>query len=194
MIGTRLIAGTLAAAALLTVSATAARAASLALTEAEKAAAIRAGESSVTTENFDTEWRLTDARGNSAVVMTPFHRLARAARHAAFDTKPLRPGEPDRILKQDASRLVIWVTLRGASPNFARYLVPTLRAADHAIKAAFVQNERTPVRQEDGGYLARCIYGFPIKDLPGTAKVVLAVADAERREVARFSIDLARMR
>jgi len=194
LIGGRLLACAVVALALVAGAGSPSQAVFLALTEAQKADAIRVGELSVTTENFDTEWRVSDPRGNGAVVMTPFHRLALAARHAAFDGKPLKPEEPDHILKQDADRLLIWVTLRGPSVNFARFLLPTLHVANHAIKAAFVQNERTPARDEDGGYLARCVYGFPTKELPATAQTVLSVADPGGREVARFSIDLARMR
>jgi len=42
--------------------------------------------------------------------------------------------------------------------------------------------------------MARCVYGFPIQDLTGTARVALVVADPEGREVSRFTIDLASMR
>jgi len=42
-----------------------------------------------------------------------------------------------------------------------------------------VQNERTAIRQENGRYLARCVYWFPTKDLTGTARPVLVVRDAE---------------
>ena len=48
--------------------------------------------------------------------------------------------------------------------------------------------------QEDGAYLARCVYGFPVRDLNGRAPVALIVADVEGREVSRFTIDLASMR
>ena len=50
------------------------------------------------------------------------------------------------------------------------------------------------VRQEDGAYLARCVYGFPVRDLDARARLALLVADLEGREVGRFTIDLALMR
>ena len=52
----------------------------------------------------------------------------------------------------------------------------------------------TAVRQGDGAYMARCVYGFPIQDLTGTTPVALVVADSDGREVSRFTIDLGSMR
>lgn len=169
-------------------------AATLALTESQQQEAIEAGERSVTVDAFDAEWRVTGAAGETATVMTPFHRLAVAARHAAFNKKPLKPGEPAKILKENRDRLVFWLTLRGTSQDFARYYVPRLMVGDREIKASFVQNERTAMRLEDGGYLARCVYGFPTKDVKGRERVALVVGNGDGRDVSRFTIDLDRMR
>lgn len=169
-------------------------AASFTLTDADKRAAIRTGERSVTSETFDHEWRVTNGGGESATVVTPFHRLTVAARHAAFKNDPLKPGDVDRVLKEDANRLVVWVNLKGKGEDFARFYVPRLVAGEREIKASFVQNERTAVRQDDGAFMARCVYGFPVQDLSGRAKVALVVADADGRDVSRFTIDLSSMR
>jgi hypothetical protein len=169
-------------------------AATLALTESQQQEAIQTGERSVTADAFDAEWRVAGAAGETATVMTPFHRLAIAARHATFNGKPLKPGEPAKILKENRDRLVFWLTLRGTSEDFARYYVPRLMVGDREIKASFVQNERTAMRQEDGAYLARCVYGFPTKDVQGRERVGLVVGDGDGRDVSRFTIDLASMR
>jgi hypothetical protein len=171
-----------------------ARAASFTLTDADKRAAIRVGERSITSETFDREWRISNGGGETATVVTPFHRLANAARHAAFKNDPLKPADVARVLKEDANRLVMYVTLKGQGEDFARFYVPRLVAGEREIKATFVQNERTAVRQEDGAFMARCVYGFPIQDLTGRAKVALVVADADGRDVAHFAIDLGSMR
>jgi hypothetical protein len=171
-----------------------ASAVTLALTESQQQEAIQTGERSVTADGFDAEWRVTGAAGETAKVMTPFHRLAIAARHAAFNGKPLKPGEPAKILKENRDRLVFWITLRGTSEDFARYYVPRLIVGDREVKAAFVQNERTAMRQSDGAYLARCVYGFPTKDVKGRERVGLIVGDGDGRDVSRFTIDLALMR
>ena len=172
-----------------------AAAATLALSESQQQEAIQAGESSVTVDAFDAEWRVPGAAAGEAVtVMTPFHRLAIAARHAAFNKKPLKSGEPAKILKENRDRLVFWTTLRGASEDFARYYVPRLVVGDREIKASFVQNERTAMRQSDGKYLARCVYGFPTKDVKGRERVGLVIGDGDGRDVSRFNIDLALMR
>ncbi len=169
-------------------------AATLALTETQQQEAIQTGERSVTLEAFGAEWRVAGAAGETAMVMTPFHRLAIAARHAAFNKKPLKPGEPAKILKENRDRLVFWTELRGTSEDFARYYVPRLLVGDREIQASFVQNERTAARQHDGAYVARCVYGFPTKDVKGRERVALVIGDGDGRDVSRFTIDLASMR
>lgn len=168
-------------------------AASFSLDEADQQAAIRAGERSITVDGFDREWRVGSG-GESVTVLTPFHRLVVAARHAAFKSKPVTPSEVRRVLKQDGGRLVLWVQLRGKSEDFARHLAPSLLAGAREIKPAFVQNERTAARQDDGVWVARCVYGFPIRDLTGRERLSLRVADADGRDVSRFTIDLSAMR
>ena len=69
-----------------------------------------------------------------------------------------------------------------------------LVVGDREIKAAFVQNERTAHRQENGRYLARCVYGFPTRDLDGRAKASLIVEDSAGRDVSTFAIHLGTMR
>jgi hypothetical protein len=172
----------------------AAGAATLVLSERQQQEAIQAGERSVNDDAFDAEWRVTGAAGETATVMTPFHRLVIASRHAAFNGKPLKPGEPAKILKENRDRLVFWISLRGASEDFARYYVPRLLVGDREIKASFVQNERTAMRQDDGRYLARCVYGFPTREVKGAERVALVIGDGDGRDVSRFTIDLARMR
>ena len=79
-------------------------AATLTLTESQQQEAIQTGERSVTADVFDAEWRVPGAAGETAMVMTPFHRLAIAGRHAAFNGKPLKPGEPAKILKESTAK------------------------------------------------------------------------------------------
>lgn len=171
-----------------------AAAASFILDDGAKQAALKAGERSTLVEGFDREWRVSGDGGESLIVLTPFHRLLLAARNATFKKDPLKPLDIDRVLKQDAQRLIVWVSLRGRSEDFARHYVPRLMDGTRDIKATFVQNERTAPRQDDGAYVARCVYGFPIRDLNGQGRIELAVADSDGRDVSRFTIDLSRMR
>lgn len=171
-----------------------ANAASFTLTPAERADALRAGRRSVTVETFDAEWRVANAAGDSVMVVTPFHRLALAARHAAFRNETMKPDEPERLLREQRDRLVIWAHLRGPREDFARFLAPRLILREREIEPAFVQNERTAARQANGAYLARCAYGFPIRDLTGKSRVLLVVRDVDGRDVSRFTIDLSAMR
>jgi len=169
-------------------------AAALVLTDRLKQDAILAGQRSVTVDAFDAEWKMSNGSGESLVVFTPFHRVALAARQAAFKNTPLKPGEPDRILKEQGERLVMWAHLKGPREDFARYYVPRLVVGEHEVAASFVQNERTAVRDEAGQYVARCVYGFPTKELTGTSRVVLAVRNPDGADVSRFTIDLSTMR
>jgi hypothetical protein len=171
-----------------------ATAASFTLDDAARREAIHVGERSTLAEGFDREWRVTGGDGTGLAVMTPFHRLAVAARHAAFKKEPLKPADVERVLKQDAQRLVVWVNLRGPTEDFARHYVPRLVDGPREIPASFVQNERTAPRQDDGTFLARCVYGFPIRDIDARGRLALVIADADGRDLRTFPIDLSTMR
>jgi hypothetical protein len=166
----------------------------LVLGEQERQEALQLGQRSVTSESFGDEWRIVSGSGESVTLMTPFHRLALAARHAAFKNEPLKPKDQDRMLQELKDRLVLEVHLRGSREDFARHLTPRLLAGERTIEPTLVQNERTAARQHDGSYLARCVYSFPTKDVTGTARVSLVVRDPDGQPVARFPIDLGRMR
>src|SRR5215470_7614752 len=143
------------------VAATPGESMSVVLTDLDREQAIRAGKKSIVTEEFGAEWRVKDGAGQSLVVMTPFHRLALAARNSAFQSKDLRPRDVEDILKNSEGKLAFWVTLRGGKADFARYYTPEVLAGSQTVKPSFVQNERTALRDADGRYSAQCVYAFP---------------------------------
>lgn len=167
---------------------------SFVLTDRDREQAVRAGKRSVAAEEFGTEWRLTDALGQTLTVMTPFHRLALAARISAFRSRLLKPRDVESLLKNYEGKIAFQVTLRGGKTDFARFYTPTLVAGAHAVKASFVQNEHTALRRDDGRYAAQCLYVFPAAGVDPKGRVVLVVKDGEEREVAKFTVDLAAMR
>ena len=169
-------------------------AASFTLGERQIQEAVEVGERSVTRDAIGDEWRVRNAAGEVVTVMTPFHRLALAARHAAFRKETLSPRDRDRLLKAQQERLVFWVELRGTREDFAHFYAPRLVAGARRVEPSFTQNERTPARGEDGRFFARCVYAFPTKALSETAKVTLVVRDGDGRDVSSFTIDLASMR
>jgi hypothetical protein len=170
-------------------------AASFSLAATERDEAIRLGRRSVVTEDFGAEWRVGgEAPGESLTVMTPFHRLALAARNSAFKSQDLKPRDVDSLLKDQEGKLVLWATLRGPKADFARFYAPALVRGQQEIKATFTQNERTALREEDGTYTARCMYVFPSDGLDPKGKVTLVVKDPDAKPVARFTVDLAAMR
>ncbi|HEY7651829.1 MAG TPA: hypothetical protein VIG07_03315 [Methylomirabilota bacterium] len=166
----------------------------LTLTPRDRDEAMRAGRRSVFDESWGGEWRVDAGAGQAVTVMTPFHRLALAARNSAFQDRELKPRDVEALLKEQTGRLVFWATLRGRRVDFARYYVPALVAGREEIKASFSQNERTALRDEGGQYTARCQYVFPMESLDPRATVTLLVRDAEEQVVAKFTVDLSAMR
>jgi hypothetical protein len=174
---------------------TPATAASFVLTAKEQEEAIRMGERSVISETFRGEWSTANEAGDDITVLTPFLRLALAARQAAFKQKPMTPADVDKVLREDRERLIFWVTLRGPRGDFARFYSPGLVAGGGGeFRPTFVQNERSALRQSDGRYLARCVYGFATETLSPRGRVVLVVRDQDGKEVTRFVVDLATVR
>lgn len=168
--------------------------ASLSLTPAETQEAIRAGRQSIFSAEFGKEWQIASASGEILTVLTPFHRLALAARNAAFKKEALKPREIEDLLKEHQGKLLFWTHLRGGRVDFAKNYQPVLRLGGQEIQPSFVQNERTALRLEDGRYLARCFYSFPAQQLRPNSRVTLSVRDPEGGEVARFTVDLGAMR
>jgi hypothetical protein len=176
------------------VAATPGESISLALTDRDREQAIRAGKKSIVADEFGGEWRVKDGTGQSLVVMTPFHRLALAARNSAFRSKELKPRDVAKLLKDSEGKLAFWVTLRGGKTDFARYYTPEILSGSQTVRPSFVQNERTAVRDDDGRYSAQCVYAFPAEGIDPKGRVMLVVRDADDREVAKFTVDLAAMR
>jgi hypothetical protein len=169
-------------------------AASFSLEPQQRTDALRVGAQSVTRDSFDTEWRVANQAGDSLTVITPFHRLVLAARNAAFKNERMKDKEPEKLLREQQDRLVIWANLRGPREDFARYFAPRILLGDREIEPSFIQNERTAARTDSGAYLARCVYGFPVKEIAPKSRVILVVRDPDGRDVSRFTIDLASMR
>ena len=167
---------------------------SFVLADLDREQAVRVGKRSIAADEFGAEWRLKDASGQTLLVMTPFYRLALAARNSAFRSQELKPRDVESMLKDYQGTLGFRVTLRGGKADFARFYTPKLVAGTLEMKARFAQNERTALREDDGRYAAQCLYVFPSEGLDPKGQVVLVVRDADEREVAKFTVDLAAMR
>ena len=92
----------------------------LTLSSRDRDEAVRAGRRSITDENWGGEWRVDAGAGQLVTVMTPFHRLALAARNSAFQDRELKPRDVETALKDQEGKLVFWATLRGPRVDFAR--------------------------------------------------------------------------
>ena len=156
--------------------------------------AVEVGERSVTRDSLGDEWDVRTPAGHQVTVMTPFRRVALAARQAAFRRDTLKPRDRDRAVKEQQDRLVFWVELKGSREDFARFYVPRLVSGGRQIEPTFAQNERTAARTDDGKFLARCVYGFPTRSIAAAGKVVLVIRDGDGRDVTSFPIELSKMR
>jgi hypothetical protein len=159
--------------------------------------AIDAGIASITQEDFAEEWQLRLPGGEEIVVSTPFSRLAIASRQAAMKSESMTEKQQKDQIDRGKGRIQLLVTMRGGpSRSFARFYQPILLVNGSEIKATFVQNERTPIREEDGRLAARNVYVFPLEGLPATGVVTLVVRDAppEQKEVLRAKLDLGKFR
>jgi hypothetical protein len=175
--------------------AAAAPAATLTLGERDQETAIAAGRQSIFAADFGAEWQVTNSAGDTLTVMTPFHRLALAARNAAFRNDALLPRDIETLVRSVVGKLEFWATLHGTGPDFARFYAPTLiPAGQAAIRPTFVQNERTALPEGGGRYAARCFYVFSAEGLSPTGRVRLVVRTPAEMEVAAFTVDLATMR
>jgi hypothetical protein len=164
------------------------------LGDADIRAAVDAGTRGMTEEDFAEEWHLRPA-GAEVVVTTPFSRLALAARQAAQKGDPLTDKQVQEQLDRGRGRIQFVVTLFGRAADFARWYQPLLRVGDREVKPTFAQNERSPLRLEDGRYAARNVYVFPLEGLPPRGTVVLVVTNAQdKKEVWRASLDLGQFR
>lgn len=171
-----------------------AEAASFSLTPEQRAEAVTAGKQSIVADNWTGEWLVAEKPGQFVMVMTPFHRLALAARNSAFKQEELKPKDIESLVKNEEGRLTLWAVLRGPKVDFARHFQPALLVGAQEIKASFVQNERTALREEDGRYTARCLYVFPAEAVDPRSNVTLLIRDLEAKPVARFTVNLSGMR
>jgi hypothetical protein len=159
--------------------------------------AIEAGTAGITQDDFAEEWQLRTPGGEDIVVSTPFSRLALAARTSAMKDEALTEKQQKEQIDRGKGRIQLLVTMHGGpSRSFARFYQPTLLVNGREVKASFVQNERTPLVQDDGRLAARNVYVFPLEGLPTTGVVTLVVRGAppDQKEVLRATLDLGKFR
>lgn len=165
------------------------------LSPAEIQEAVAEGTRSLGRDDFGEEWRVQLPGGEEIVVTTPFSRLALAARQAAFKEQPLTERQVQEQVERGKGKLQVLVATFGRQVDFARWYQAVLRVDDREVRATFTQNERTALRLEDGRFLARNLYVFPLEGLPVRGTVTLVVRHGlERTEVLRATLDLGRMR
>jgi hypothetical protein len=159
--------------------------------------AIDAGVAAITQDDFGEEWQLQLPGGEDIVVSTPFSRLALTARQIAMKGEVLTEKQQKEQIDRGKGRIQLLVTMHGGpSRTFARFYTPVLLVNGKEVKASFVQNERTPIPEDDGRLAARNVYVFPLEGLPKNGTVTLVVRDAppDQKEVLRAKLDLSKFR
>jgi hypothetical protein len=157
--------------------------------------AIELGRQSIVQEDFGDEWRLALSDGAEIVVTTPFSRLTLAARQAAFKSEPLSDKARQEAIDRSKGKLQLVVAMVGPAVDFARWFQPVLMVGSKEVKPAFAQNERTALKREDGRFVARNVYVFPLEGLPPRGSVTLVVRHAvDGKEVLKTSLDLSAFR
>ena len=159
--------------------------------------AIDAGVAAITQDDFGEEWQLQLPGGEDIVVSTPFSRLALTARQIAMKGEVLTEKQQKEQIARGKGRIQLLVTMHGGpSRTFARFYTPVLLVNGKEVKASFVQNERTPIPEDDGRLAARNVYVFPLEGLPKNGTVTLVVRDAppDQKEVLRAKLDLSKFR
>ena len=158
-------------------------------------AALDAGEQGIAQEDFGEEWHVTYPDGVEIVVLTPFARLAHAARRAALKSEPMTDKQRQEQIDRGKTSLQLTVTMFGPSADFPKWYRAALRVGDREVKSTFDQNEATPLRLPDGRFTARNVYTFPLEGLPPRGTVTLIVNHLIRKkEVLRVPLDLGKMR
>ena len=156
--------------------------------------AVDTGTRAMTEEDFGEDWHLRLPGGEEIVVSTPFSRLALAARLAALKGEPLTDKQRQEQVDRGKGKLQLVVTMYGRQPDFARWYQAFLRVGGKEIKATFNQNERTPLRLEDGRLAARNVYVFPLEGVPPNGTVTLIVRNTpDQKEMLRAPVDLSKM-
>ena len=135
--------------------------ASLSLSEREQKQALVFGQRSVINETFGGEWRVVQGSGESVEVVTPFHRLALAARHAAFKNEPLKPQDKEKLLTELKDRLMFWVYLEGPSEQFARHFSPRLLVDDRRSSQPSSRTSARPSGRTTAAISRAACTGFP---------------------------------
>ena len=151
---------------------------------------VRVGRRSVTTEDWGGEWRVDGGAGQFLTVMTPFHRLALAARNSAFQDKELKPREVDSVLKDQQNKVVFFATLRGAGWTSRASTPPCCwpGAVDQGLLHTRTSGPRSAARTGSTPRAASTL--FPAEGVEFPRPADAPGAGPRRKVVAKFTIDL----
>lgn len=146
---------------------------------------------------FSREWTVSlGEKVGWATLYTPFHNLAYKARKAAVEKRELEEQETHKALdiKQPLS---FSVTVLSDSLYYTRQRPSYLRYGDKVVPSVyeFIPDicENSNFFPDSPGYVAACVYKFPMKDIDPNSQVTLVVIKPEGEEL-HFPIDLSKMR
>ncbi|MCK4244361.1 MAG: hypothetical protein KAX20_01910 [Candidatus Omnitrophica bacterium] len=143
---------------------------------------------------FQKEWCSDLGYGvGSALLLTPFHRLALLSRNAEICGINLPSSLIRKTLKENSGVFHFIVTLYGDTPNFARDCTASLKYGERIIKPSFLQNDRYADVNREQANVAICEYKFSSTGINPKAKIALIVTIPEEK-VLSFPFNLAKIR
>ncbi len=125
---------------------------------------------------FQKEWRSDLGYGKgSAVLFTPFHRLALLSRNAEIRGINLPSPLIKKVVKENSGIFHFVVTLYGDTPSFARNCTAILKYGERIIKPIFLQNDQYADVNREQTNVAICEYKFSSLEIEPRAKITLIV-------------------
>ena len=136
---------------------------------------------------FQKEWRSDLGYGKgSALLFTPFHRLALLSRNAEIRRINLPPSLIRKVLRENSGILHFVVTLYGDTPGFARDCTAILKYGDKLIKPLLLRNDQYADVNREQTNVATCEYKFSSTGINPQAKITLIVTIPKRNGKKRI--------
>ena len=143
---------------------------------------------------FQKEWRSDLGYGKgSALLFTPFHRLALLSRNAEIRGINLPPSLIRKVVEESSGIFHFVVTIYGDTPGFARDCTATLKYGERIIKPIFLQNDQYADVNREQTNVATCEYKFSSTGINPQAKITLIVTIPEEKTLS-FPFDLSKIR
>ncbi len=154
----------------------------------------------LTLYEFQKEWVSNLGYGiGSALLQTPFYRLALFARNAAIRGVDFPPSLIKTVLKENGTGIFHFVvTLYGNEVGFARNATASLKYYGRTIEPILSKNAQYGDVNREQTNVAICEYEFSSTDIDPRAKISLVIAipglQGEKNYILSFPFNLSKIR